>query len=238
MTIFPDGRGLFETLKTINGCPQFLNLHFQRVFNGARVLNIGIPNVAQLKKSLLEFIEMNQVQTSAGRLRIEFYDDGTINLSHSPYEPWTSPAALTTTGLRVNEKSTISGVKSLPYRENMELIKRANESGFDEVIRFNTRNHVCEGATSNLLLKIHGKWVTPNLASGCLPGITRALCLRWFEIQERSIHRDELADVESVFILSSLRGLQPAISIGPHELVIDSVMTTQGQARMQAHSID
>jgi len=238
MSNFPEGRGIFETLKTNQNQPQFLELHLQRAVVSSQKVAIKIPSIGEIANSIMTFLAQNPVPTEAGRLRIEFLESEEIIFSHSPYERWTEPALITTTGSRVNEKLENVGIKSLPYSENMDLINKARLLGFDEVIRFNLSNQVCEGATSNLLFKIDGRWATPDLASGCLPGVTRALCLQWFEIQERAIQRDELADVESAFIISSLRGMQPVSSIGPHELVVDSAMVLEGQARMQADSID
>lgn len=232
------GQGIFETIKTVRGRPQFLREHLVRATIGSRKLKLTIEPESDLVERIREFLAHNSVATPTGRLRIEFLNSGQIILSHAEYETWTSPARLTITGLRVDENSKTAATKMLPYSENVDLLQRANAAGFDEVIRFNNRNFVCEGATSNLLFKINGKWVTPDLPSGCLPGITRALCLEWFSITERAIHREELADVESAFILSSLRGVQPASCIGPHELLVDETLRVQAEARMQAHSVE
>lgn len=232
------GAGIFETIKTVRGRPQFLKEHIARATLGSRKLKLTIEPERDLVERIREFIALNSVSTLMGRLRVEFLNSGEIILSHAEYETWSSPARLTITGMRVNENAKTAGTKMLPYSENVELLQRANAAGFDEVIRFNNRNFVCEGATSNLLFKINSKWVTPDLPSGCLPGITRALCLEWFSITERTIHREELADVESVFILSSLRGVQPASCIGPHELFVDETFRAQAEARMQSHSVE
>lgn len=232
------GQGIFETIRTIRGRPQFLEEHLARATLWSRKLKLTIEPERDLVKRIREFIDINSVPTPMGRLRVEFLNSGEMILSHSEYEKWTSPARLTITGMRVDENSKTAGTKMLPYSENVELLQRAYAAGFDEVIRFNNRNFVCEGATSNLLFKINGNWVTPDLLSGCLPGITRAFCLQWFSITERRIHREELADVESAFILSSLRGVQPASCIGPHELIVDETLTAQAEARMQAHSVE
>lgn len=232
------GNGIFETIKTVHGRPQYLNEHLQRARVGARKMKIKIEPEDAIIKRIVEFLDSHTVPTPLGRLRVEFLIAGEMRLSHSEYETWTSPARLTITGLRVDERAKSAGIKALPYFENLDLLIRAKEAGFDEVIRFNSRNLICEGATSNLLFKISGKWVTPDLASGCLPGIIRALCFDWFSISERPILRDELADIESAFILSSLRGVQPASCIGPHELLVDESMESLAKARMHAHSVE
>ena len=232
------GRGIFETIKTVRGRPQFLKQHLARANVSAEKIKLKIKTENEIVNCITNFIDENSIATNLGRLRAEFLISGEMHLNYSEYQTWATPAKLTITGSRVDERGTTAGIKALPYLENIELLQRANAAGFDEVIRFNNRNNICEGATSNLLFKINGDWVTPNLTSGCLPGIIRALCLDWFSISERSILRDELADVESAFILSSLRGVQPASCIGPHELRIDESMAAEAEARMKAHSIE
>jgi branched-chain amino acid aminotransferase len=235
---FPEGAGFFETIKTVNGVPKFLDLHLVRAEATGKRLGMRIPKQEIITKEILDFIANNPLETSTGRLRIEFLDSKKRHISHAPYDPWKEPARLTLTTSRVVEKAHDAGIKTLPYSLNLQLLERARSAGFDEVIRLNSRDYICEGATSNLLLKIEGEWVTPDLESGCLPGITRALCLGWFPITERPVHREELADVESAFILSSLREVQPASCIGPHELLIDRAMEIEARARMQAHSLE
>jgi branched-chain amino acid aminotransferase len=238
MSEFPHGSGIFETIKTVDGVPKFLSLHLMRAVDAAKFRKMKLPTMKRIESEIFDHIVIHPVKASSGRLRVEFTNSGRMKISHAPYEPWVDPAKLTITSSRIDERSRDAGIKALPYIENLELLERARAAGFDEVIRFNSRNQISEGATSNLLLKIDGKWVTPNLSSGCLPGITRALCLKWFSITERVIDRDELADVEAAFILSSLREVQPASCIGPHELSIDTAMHIEASARMQAHSLE
>ncbi|KAI3404384.2 ABZ2 [Candida oxycetoniae] len=49
--------------------------------------------------------------------------------------------------------------------------------GREEVLLFNTQNHLMEGSISNVAVKLEedGKWVTPMLSSGCLCGYEEKL---------------------------------------------------------------
>src|SRR5690606_39947823 len=49
----------------------------------------------------------------------------------------------------------------------------------DEALVANAHCHLCEGTGSNVFIERAGEIVTPPLASGCLPGITRGLALEW-----------------------------------------------------------
>jgi branched-chain amino acid aminotransferase len=71
-------------------------------------------------------------------------------------------------------------------------LKYAGERGASEVLLANTKNQLCEGGGSNVFLVIDGALVTPPLAAGCLPGITREILLELTEAEERAIEMAEL----------------------------------------------
>ena len=58
---------------------------------------------------------------------------------------------------------------------------QANEDGADEAILLNTAGDLCEGATSNIFIVMDGQIQTPELASGCLPGVMRQVVLEMCE---------------------------------------------------------
>jgi len=62
------------------------------------------------------------------------------------------------------------------------------------------------------------RWCTPPLSDGVLPGVVRALVIENFEVTVRSIAASEVVDIESAFLLSSLRIAQPVASIDGREL--------------------
>ena len=218
---FPEGEGIFETIKTIRGVPFALSRHLERARRSADILGMQIQNETQIRQELAAVLARTPDSLDFGRLRVSFHKSGEIELTHETYHPWTSPARITILERLINEDSPLVGIKTLPYTENVECVKLARESGFDEGIRFNSSGTVAESAFSNLLLKIDGRWVTPNLESGCLPGITRGLALEWFDIEERAVTRADLERVESIYLLSSLKDAQPVSLLEKRSLVID-----------------
>ena len=235
---FPDGEGIFETIKTINGVPAFLNSHIARAKSSAEALNIEIPNEVEIRSSILKVLELKAPYTEFGRLRIEFLSSGEMQVTHATYEPWVFPAKVRISKSQIDERDPKSGHKRLPYRDNLNILSEAESEGFDEVIRLNMQGMVCEGATSNLLFKIGSNWVTPVESSGCLPGTTRALALEWFDVSESEVAISELEVVQSGFILSSLRGFQPIGAIGHRKLLIDHLMQEKARTRLLANSVE
>ena len=80
----------------------------------------------------------------------------------------------------------------------------------DEVLLLNERGEVCEGTITNLFAEVEeGRFVTPALSSGLLPGVLRAELIR--ERKARSeVLRPEDLHFRKLYVGNSLRGLIPA----------------------------
>lgn len=60
-----------------------------------------------------------------------------------------------------------------------------------------------------MALCIGGQWVTPPLTCGLLPGVGRAKALREGRLVEAVVTLDDLARVEALAFVNSLRGWVP-----------------------------
>jgi para-aminobenzoate synthetase/4-amino-4-deoxychorismate lyase len=76
---------------------------------------------------------------------------------------------------------------------------------FDSVL-WNAQGEITECTRGNIAMRVEGRWVTPPLASGLLPGVGRALALQEGRLVERLVRVDALATVEAWAFVNSLRG--------------------------------
>jgi branched-chain amino acid aminotransferase len=231
---FPGGNGIFETIKTIRGVPIALSRHLSRARRSASILGLRIENEEGIRHEIAEVLSKAPSALEFGRLRVSFHSTGELELLHETHHPWSGPARLVILDRPIKEDSPLIGMKTLPYIENIDCLGAARAAGFDEGLRLNSQGQVAEGATSNVVLKIDGHWVTPNLASGALPGITRGLALEWLDIQERVVSREELEMSESVYLLSSLKDLQSVSILGERLLTVDTLLRQEFADRMAA----
>lgn len=235
--LFPDGEGIFETMKTISGLPFALTRHIARATRSSRVLGIPIPPEGEIRAAISKEISQSAITTQLGRLRVLISTAGQLDIIHENYQRWTFPARLMLIEQSIDETGKFAGIKALPYVENFACLDFAQSAGSDDGIRLNRRGDVCESAVANLLVRIRGTWFTPNLASGCLPGITRGLIIEWFRVRERVITVEELANAEAIFLLSSLKDAQPVSSLDGRPLAVDSQFMSQIAIRI-AQDID
>ena len=234
---FPGGVGIFESLKTIRGVPFALTRHLARARRSAAILGMRIQSDSEIRHAVSDLLEKTPDSMEFGRLRIRFHKSGELDLVHETYHPWSAPARMTILNRPVDEFAPSAGMKTLPFTENIECLQLAHEAGFDEGVRLNLSGLVAESATSNLLLKIDNRWVTPSLASGCLPGVTRELALQWLDIEERIVIRQNLDEAQCIYLISSLKVAQPVSLLEGRSLEIDDQIREELLVRM-AQDID
>ena len=77
--------------------------------------------------------------------------------------------------------------------------------------------------------------MTPPITSGILPGVVRAIAIEECGVKVRPIHISEIPEVESAFMLSSLRIAQPISHIGDMKLKMGDA-SRHLEEQIRAHS--
>jgi len=209
-----EGAGIFETIKTVDGKPWAFSRHMRRAVNSSVKTRIALPSEDLVRESIATLLIAESYPT--GLLRVSFDATGNWAAVHLAYTEVTSPAKVGTHPVAL----VMDGVpvKSYPYNHRLEILEQARTGGFDEALVTSSEGKICEGSVCNVLLKIKGTWCTPPLSDGVLAGVTRALVIENFDVLVRSIAVSEIEDIESAFLLSSLRIAQPIASIDGREL--------------------
>jgi para-aminobenzoate synthetase/4-amino-4-deoxychorismate lyase len=80
----------------------------------------------------------------------------------------------------------------------------------DDVVSVNDRGDAVETTIGNLLVRVGGRWLTPPLDAGCLPGVGRAVLLDEGAVEEADIAVAVLREAEKVEVVNALRGRREA----------------------------
>jgi para-aminobenzoate synthetase/4-amino-4-deoxychorismate lyase len=91
--------------------------------------------------------------------------------------------------------------------------RRERRPDVDDVLLVNDRGEVTESTIANLAVRIDGRWVTPPIEAGLLPGIYRAVLLREGSLEERPVTIGEVRAAEELALVSSVRGWRPAVLV-------------------------
>jgi para-aminobenzoate synthetase / 4-amino-4-deoxychorismate lyase len=90
--------------------------------------------------------------------------------------------------------------------------RSAEALGAFDTLFFNDRGELTEGGRSNVFVKLAGRWWTPPLSSGVLPGVMRSVLLEdpGLGAAERVLTRADVLNAEALWVCNALRGTLPA----------------------------
>lgn len=80
------------------------------------------------------------------------------------------------------------------------------ETGVFDTVLWNEAGEITEGSFGNIAMLLDGRWVTPPLSCGLLPGVGRAVALREGRVQEAVVRLEDVPRVEAWAFVNSLRG--------------------------------
>jgi para-aminobenzoate synthetase/4-amino-4-deoxychorismate lyase len=88
----------------------------------------------------------------------------------------------------------------------------AETLGAFDALFFNERGELTEGGRTNVFVKLDGRWYTPPLSAGLLPGVMRQVLLDDAAMSacERMLTQADLLRAEALIVCNALRGALPA----------------------------
>ncbi len=93
---------------------------------------------------------------------------------------------------RRNAASRLSRCKTFSYGPSIQARREARRAGCDDALLLSTAGGLCCGTAANLLVRREGRWLTPPLASGCLPGVMRQRALEAGLAEEAELQLEHL----------------------------------------------
>lgn len=218
--------GVFETCKVVDGEAFALTRHIRRLTAGALQMQLTPPDPEVVREAVGIVLRACRSALAFGRLRITVTsgagplgsERGTTPASvivvAQPAAPWPAHTSAVLVPWVRNERSPLAGVKSTSYAENVLALQFARGCGASEGVLENSTGQLCEGTASNIFGVRDGQLVTPALATGCLAGVTRELCLEWFGGQEVLVSAARfIDDVDEAFLTSSTRDVHPLLRL-------------------------
>lgn len=147
------------------------------------------------------------------KVRLLLHADGHIQLEATP---WVLPPSLSPLRIKL-APDPIDRRNELLYHKTTERSlytqARAAVNDCDDVLLWNDRREVTETSIANLVLPWEGRWLTPPVHCGLLPGTLRAHLLATGQLEEAVISLDQLCHVPEFYLINSLRQWQRAILV-------------------------
>jgi para-aminobenzoate synthetase/4-amino-4-deoxychorismate lyase len=183
-----------------------LAAHLTRLRSSAHYFGLPVPTERDLEKKVGRAVNGLKV---VARLRLLLHLDGTTEAEVG--ELHDQPSAILR--LCLDDVSVDSGDLALFHktteRQRYEQAV-ARHPGADDVVLVNERGEVTEATRANLCVLLGGRWCTPPIECGLLPGVERARLVALGHLHERVVTIDDLGRAEGVATISSLRGWRDA----------------------------
>lgn len=214
LTGLDPGFELFETMLWEAGKGvRHLDRHLARLERSAQVLGFEFDREA-LQAHVRSHLQANARGIPAlARLRLALAHDGRVSLTHAPLAPLPAgPVGLLLGDDALPEARPLSAHKTTQRRAYDAGVRAAEQVGAFDTLFFNSAGRLVEGGRSNVFIRLDGRWWTPPLSDGALPGVMRGVLLAdpaW-DAHERSLTRADLSRAEAIVVCNALRGALPA----------------------------
>ncbi len=215
--------GLFETLLVQAGRPRLLAEHLARWQASAASLGMEPPPGADRVLPLLADAMARSGLRGDGALRLNWSrgSGGGRGLAlPGPGEPqgrprfwlqlspWTRPstplAVIVSRLERRNPDSLVGRCKTFAYAGAIQALREAGAAGADDALLLGAGGDLSCGTSANLVVRLKGEWITPPLASGCLPGVMRGRGLALGLVREGRLGVADLLASEGALLINSL----------------------------------
>jgi branched-chain amino acid aminotransferase len=240
------GDGIFESFRSIGARLYQFPQHFQRLLQSADALCYPVTFTQQdLEAILLELRERNNLNDAYYRITItrgkgqigfqrEMGHDLTCLVVGRNFQGFENACykdgiQLQVAKTRRNAPEAINPkIKSISNLNSLLGKLEAKASGAFEVIMLNNKDHICEGASSNIFWT-KDKWVfTPAASTGLLEGVTRSTIMRLCEeklnlrVISGEFKLQDMKFADEVFITSTSLEVMPVVKV-------DDFTINQGQ---------
>ncbi|KEF42063.1 MAG: 4-amino-4-deoxychorismate lyase [Cyanobium sp. CACIAM 14] len=222
------GDGLFETVLVEGARPRLLAEHLERWRDSAELLGMPPPPGADRVLPLLAEAIRRSGLCHTAALRLNWSRGGSGGqrglalpgpgaspleprfwLQLSPWQRLSTPVAVIVSQLeRRNGGSLVSRCKTFGYAGAIAARREAQAAGADDALLLGCGGDLSSGTSANLLVRRRGRWLTPPLASGCLPGVMRGRGLALGLVQEATLSVADLRSSAGALLINSL-GYRP-----------------------------
>lgn len=232
------GEGVYETLRTYNGRPFMFERHLRRLRRSAAMIALDVPftdeDLAARIGDTMAAADLDGGEAYIRALLTRGVGELTYDIRATPspslvviVKPHVDPPAwvysdgvkVTIVGIIRNHPDSVNPlIKSNNLMNSALAMQEAlRRDAFEGVMR-NYRGELSECTTANLFVVKQGIVLTPPLASGLLPGITRELVFEvgrdaGIEVRETVLEDDDLYGADEAFLTSTTRELVPITTV-------------------------
>lgn len=219
---------LLESLPLANGTWPRLDQHLARLHRSAQHFACLTEAWPLTEQRIMHALQELALQHPQGRFKVRLLlsQHGHIHVQaqalSGPEAPaWAtlpSPTALQALATAAPLAKVVLASHAMPVADDFIWHKTTERSAYQafppppgmlDTLLFNAQGEITEFTIGNVAAFIHGKWVTPPVSCGLLPGVMRECLLKAGLLEERHLHVTELPHIQALALMNSVRGWIP-----------------------------
>lgn len=208
------GFGLIETMRFERGKGFYLlDLHLSRLEKSCKYFSIPFNRkkiIACLKKAVVSKTGLQKIKMLVDSL-------GKVSVEVSDLENLAAEVKVVVSEKKVSKDNIYLYHKTTQRHLYEQEYAWAKNQGCFEVIFLNKEQQLTEGSFTNIFIEKKGKWYTPSLNCGLLPGTLRQQLLQERKVFEKELYLQDLFAADAIYIGNSVRGLLRARLVGDFE---------------------
>ena len=205
---------LVESLLWCEGYP-LIELHLDRLADSADYFDFRFER----EKAMDALLQASRgfSASEARKVRLLLDREGRLRIEHETVAEAAGASSGVTERVCIARERTDPGDRFLYHKTTYrplyaDACKAASGACFADVLFLNTLGEVTEGAIHNVFIEKGGRWITPPISCGLLPGVYRRHLLETrSNIEERSLTLDDLRSADAIYLTNAVRGVRRVI---------------------------
>jgi branched-subunit amino acid aminotransferase/4-amino-4-deoxychorismate lyase len=214
---FRYGMSLFESLRVINGQPEFFEKHSTRLLSACAERDFNVSETAvRQAEALLSAASMD----GFARIYVTAGDGGPASAPSQPrvYVFIEDRAAPGEEGFEVmisddSYRPIFGGLKTANYWFNTAALAHARAGGFDEALLFNDFAELVSACCANVFIVRDDRIATPPRSTGARQGVIREWVIARRKVEERRLRREDVLNADEIFLTNSWLGVMPVATV-------------------------
>ncbi len=228
------GDGLFESMLVCHGEVPFWRYHWQRLQEGARRLQLDIPNEHALRRGVAR-----ESGRGSGVLKLVLYRRSSADQrgycppgTASEYAVRFFPGNIVRTGageplrliicsLRLAWQPALAGIKHLNRLENVLACAQVRQHGADDGLLLDADDNIIEATGSNVIFLRGRHLYTPELDRCGVHGVALQWLKTRYPVTVSSIPLASMDGFDALLLCNSVRGFRVVGQVGHHRFDAD-----------------
>jgi para-aminobenzoate synthetase / 4-amino-4-deoxychorismate lyase len=188
----------------------FVELHLDRLTDSADYFDFACDR-AEVSSALEKYARAFE-NRAARKVRLLLDRNGSLTITDEPLPAQIEGdriGRVRIAGTRTDPADPILFHKTTHRQLYAQAFKEAASDGFDEVLFFNQRGELTEGAISNVFVEKDGRLLTPPIECGVLAGVYRRHLLQTrADVEEHVLFEEDLRNADAIYLANAVRGLR------------------------------